>query len=97
MNEDSKSISCRLFFIWKLVPVIQISPNPGHGIFTLQIANADTCNPKLEVFNILGEVIYQNSIGGLRTEIDLSNQAKGAYFVCLHFESRTVTKMIIKQ
>lgn len=68
---------------------IRIYPNPNDGTFTIKIKNSN--NSKLvsrldiEIFNIFGEEIYKFtpkfSKGDLFVQMDISNRAKGIYFV----------------
>ncbi len=62
-------------FIW---------PNPSDGKFHIVFANMEFAeDSKVEIFNVKGEEVYAiaNSINDLSSEIDLSNFAKGIYFV----------------
>ena len=56
-----------------------VYPNPGNGKFTVNASNAK--QSKLIITNILGESIYSSQINSDKTEIDLSNQPKGVYFI----------------
>jgi PKD repeat protein len=57
-------------------------PNPSeNGQFTIQL-NSSTAQQSLVIENVLGEKVLQEEISGT-TEIDLSGQASGIYFVRL--------------
>lgn len=57
---------------------IKVYPNPNNGQFTLSLSNLNTaCN--LEVYDVLGEKVYQTKINSGNTEINLSNQPQGVY------------------
>ncbi len=59
-----------------------IYPNPGTGIFTLNLNNTDTKNIKITITNCFGQIankeLYKTSSEFV---INLSTQAKGIYFV----------------
>jgi len=60
---------------------ITIYPNPNNGVFNL-IMNNEQGMMNVEVYNILGEKVYSNSIFNMQGtifNIDLSSQADGVY------------------
>ncbi len=65
-------------------------PNPSNGLVTVVTDK----NIQLEVINIIGEVLYNNSISGTRT-IDFSNFSKGTYFVRTILNGVTHTEKLI--
>ena len=69
---------------------ISISPNPFKDK-VIVFANGTTQN--IQVFNTLGSIIYTTNPENEITEIDLSNQSSGVYFVRIG----SITKKIIKQ
>jgi subtilisin-like proprotein convertase family protein len=73
---------------------ISIYPNPTTGIFTIA---GDVKNANVNVMSITGEVVYQNNISGNNTTIDLSNNAKGLYFVSISTEKGTETYKVVIQ
>lgn len=57
---------------------IGVFPNPNKGIFTLSLLNVNiACD--VEIYNILGEQVYQSIINSANTEINLNNQPEGIY------------------
>jgi hypothetical protein len=56
-----------------------IYPNPSNGTFTLR-ANE---NGTIEVTNLQGKVVYKNSLNKTAQVIDLTENAKGVYFVSI--------------
>lgn len=58
-----------------------ISPNPSTGIFTL--TNINSYKSEVEIFNQVGEIVYRTFTTAENTKIDLSNLAKGIYFLRL--------------
>jgi hypothetical protein len=77
---------------------IHVYPNPSNGkIYVKQDPFSDLNGVDLILTNTLGQVIYSKSINSLETEIDLSTQPKGIYFVRLEKEGKTATcKFIIE-
>ncbi len=56
---------------------ISVSPNPSNGNFIIICPNQ---NSKLNIYNILGEIIYTQELKSNKSEINISNQNKGIYF-----------------
>lgn len=57
-------------------------PNPSNGVLTLSLLdNAFGKNTQVEILDVTGQSVYTSTM--LTTPIDLSNQAKGIYFVRL--------------
>ncbi|MGP8214629.1 MAG: T9SS type A sorting domain-containing protein [Bacteroidia bacterium] len=57
---------------------IKAFPNPNNGLFTIQ-SNTAPVNSIVEIYNILGQNIYQNKLNTNTLEINLSNQPAGMY------------------
>jgi hypothetical protein len=68
VNEISNKISVSVF------------PNPSSGMFTIQ-ANSQQllANNQIEIYNVLGECIYQHICISANQQIDLSSQPSGVY------------------
>lgn len=78
---------------------IQIYPNPFQGQFKLSASFDKTQTIKVEVYDLLGEIISTKSfdkINKLETNIDLSNKGNGAYIVRVTGEFGTYTRRVIK-
>lgn len=59
-----------------------IYPNPSAGFFTINQLSDNTIFEKLEIFNVVGEKIYQTELNGLHsTNIDISNNSTGFYYI----------------
>jgi hypothetical protein len=67
---------------------LTVYPNPFNGIINISSDN----KIEVEIFNILGSKIYTSVIENGKTEIDLSVQSKGIYFIKIG----SVTRKIIK-
>jgi hypothetical protein len=71
---------------------VKIYPNPNSGVFT---AISNTQSSKIEVFNLVGKMVYQSQLNSLQTEIQLTNQPKGIYF-CKISDVKNESSKIIK-
>jgi hypothetical protein len=58
---------------------VSVFPNPTSGIFNLRVMKFENAN--IRVFDALGKEIFNTRMSDIQTAIDLSNQAKGMYFV----------------
>ena len=75
---------------------ISIFPNPSNGMFQIEMEDFNDANKcKIEVFNILGAIIFQTEIKSLKFEIDLSNNLKGVYFIKIYDGITIRTKKVI--
>lgn len=72
-----------------------ILPNPHSGIFTLQSAMQPLNNSTIVISNTLGEIIYEQNIFAAQTEINLSRQSAGIYFVQVKNEKQILVKKIL--
>ncbi len=59
---------------------ILLVPNPSSGKFIIQTKNNQK-NTKVEIYNMVGEIIYTSLLTGPENNIDISNQPAGNYFV----------------
>lgn len=69
-----------------------IYPNPGSGIFTVEGA---LLNSDLIVTNPLGQKLLKTKMLPIKTEIDLSAQPSGIYFITIKAEEKTFTQKLI--
>lgn len=65
-------------------------PNPSNGIITI----TSDASVQLELINIIGKVLYNNTVSGIRT-LDFSNFSKGTYFVRTTLNGVTNTEKLI--
>lgn len=69
-----------------------IYPNPNNGMFTI----SGTKISSIEIFNMLGERVYKSEIKNSDSEIDLSKQQKGIYFVQIMDENKnSINKKVV--
>jgi len=71
-----------------------ISPNPTNGVFTIE---SNEKNYEIVIVNVLGEKIYASKINSSKTEIDLSGQPQGIYFVKIYNGQTIFNKKIVIQ
>jgi hypothetical protein len=57
-----------------------VFPNPSSGIFNLKISNIEYQISNIEIYNVLGERVYQANLKQNTTQINLSNQSNGIYY-----------------
>ncbi len=98
------SITCNRTFTIGCVPAginelnyteqIQVLPNPNNGEFFVSGSQIGT---KIEVFNILGSLIFSSITDTEREKINLSQQNAGIYFVKFSFGGKTITKKVLKE
>lgn len=72
---------------------ISISPNPSSGKFT--VTSSTQKNSLLEIYSPLGEKILEQIITSSETEINLTDNPSGIYFVRLKTDDGTVTRKIV--
>jgi len=73
---------------------INVYPNPFSSKITI-VSNGT--KQAVQIFNMLGSLIYNTIIETEKTEIDLTGQASGIYFVHLTNSQSSIIKKIIKQ
>ncbi len=79
--------------------LISIYPNPSNGEFQIQ-ANSHQllANSQIEIYNVLGEKIYQSAIQSFTySTIDLSSAPSGIYFLQLKTNKGVAVKKIVKE
>lgn len=78
---------------------IEIYPNPGNGLFTINLNHDNFNETTLAVYNILGENIMQHQFGkaDAQFKLDLTKQENGIYFIQIKNGSTLTTKKIAVQ
>ncbi len=74
---------------------LSIFPNPGNGIFTINVLNTST-NCSLEISDLLGNKVGNEVNFANEAEIDLSEYASGIYIAKVKAGNKLITKKIIK-
>ena len=73
---------------------ISIYPNPSNGIFVVASAAKQSL---VQMYNVMGENIYSVKINSNKTEINLSRQESGIYFIQVKTAEGIKTQKIIIQ
>ena len=75
---------------------ISVYPNPSNGKFQFSIDNSKiTKNSKIEIYNVRGERIYQSSIPNTLSDVDISDQSSGIYFINVYDGQTIRAKKIV--
>ncbi|MDE2026839.1 MAG: T9SS type A sorting domain-containing protein, partial [Patescibacteria group bacterium] len=56
----------------------RLYPDPNKGVFTIQLSLTNS-NPVVEIYNMLGEKVYNASVHSANAAIDISNNPSGIY------------------
>lgn len=72
---------------------VTIFPNPSNGVFTIELSDVTKFN--YTVIDVIGNVVNTNNVNGNKVSINLSNNAKGAYFVTVESENGSITKKVM--
>jgi len=57
---------------------VSVYPNPNNGQFTLSLSN-NTGNCNVEIYNVLGEKVYTETLPQSQSNINLTEQPNGVY------------------
>ena len=73
---------------YKVRAGITLFPNPNIGSFTVILKNLEKFNATLEVYSLSGSIIYQQPLDEEKTQIYLTQQAKGVYFYRISYNTK---------
>jgi hypothetical protein len=80
---------------------LDVYPNPSRDIFNVTFTSEDAQDLKVRILNVVGEVIVsedlQQFIGEYTKQIDLTNNAKGIYFLEIETDNGVINKKLILQ
>ena len=80
---------------------VSLRPNPSLGVFNLVVTGLVPGDVRINILDISGKVIYQESITAsknrLNARIDLSTQPKGVYFVKVQTDTQVKTEKLIME
>jgi hypothetical protein len=76
-----------------------LTPNPSHGIFQLNFANAVSENAVYTVYDMLGKKLLQGELiaGTTTAEIDISNYTQGVYVLNVASGNTMLCKKMVKR
>ena len=73
---------------------VTIYPNPSYDIFTVEIEAP--IHGELQILSLNGQVIHSRTIRSTSEQIDLSNYAKGIYFVTVRSDAWVRMEKVVK-
>jgi PKD repeat protein len=72
-----------------------VTPNPSNGQFTIKTPAAQ--QEKVSVLDVFGHLVWQQSLSGTASTIDLGNMPSGVYFLRLATDNgNTVRKLVLQ-
>jgi len=71
-----------------------VYPNPSNGVFTINV-NSDLVGATVKMTDISGRLIYSQTIVGLTTSLDFSENVKGIYLVEISKEGKSAIQKIV--
>ena len=80
---------------------LNIYPNPSSGLFNLEFVGDISNTYQIEIYNMVGSVVYSKEINGMsfiNEQINISNKAKGIYFISIKCNKELVIskRLIVK-
>jgi hypothetical protein len=80
---------------------LDVYPNPSRDIFNVTFTSEDVQDLRVRILNVIGEELIneelQQFIGEYTKKIDLSNNAKGIYFLEIQTNEGVINKKLILQ
>jgi uncharacterized repeat protein (TIGR03803 family) len=73
---------------------LSLFPNPTSGRFTVKLTGGQSDVP-VEVYDVLGNKVYQSVLNNTQNTINLNNQPAGIYFVYLNTADGIVTGKVV--
>lgn len=96
--DDNSTIVSKLVRQYNLIQDedFVISPNPAKEKLNIKLLSTNE-NVKLEVFDVLGKLIYKGEITQLESSVNISSWKSGVYLVRVSNNKTSQTKRFIKQ
>jgi len=80
---------------------ISIHPNPSRDVFNITFKTEEKQNLKMRIVNVLGEQLITENlyqfVGSYTKQINLTNKAKGIYFLEIETEDGKINKKLVLQ
>ena len=80
---------------------IRVYPNPSRDVFNISFISEEKQNLKVRLVNLLGEQLISEDlkqfIGEYTKQIDLTNKAKGIYFLEIETDDGVINKKLMLQ
>ncbi|MGB0882887.1 MAG: T9SS type A sorting domain-containing protein, partial [Vicingaceae bacterium] len=76
---------------------VSIFPNPNKGLFTIDLGTEMNGNVTIQVYNLLGEIVYNEEKENSNTSyhLDLQHVEKGIYYVSVKGAEKSIVKKIM--
>jgi hypothetical protein len=74
---------------------ITLSPNPNTGEFTVNLNGLKSGKSTISVYNINGQMVYQNLNASAILNVDLSKEPRGIYFVKISSAGETFNQKVV--
>ena len=74
---------------------IKFFPNPNNGKFNVEIDN-NQANSLIEVYNIIGNLVFIQNSDDIKTTIDIKDQPQGIYLVKITVDNQVFNEKVIK-
>jgi uncharacterized repeat protein (TIGR03803 family) len=95
---DTTIVTSGINTIEETAGAINIYPNPSKGTLTIVNKGSEINSGELEIYNVLGEKVYQSAISDFRSSFNFSlNVPDGVYFLSLKSEQGVTNSKIIVQ
>ncbi len=73
---------------------IKLYPNPAHNAINIE---TQSLYKKVEIVNVIGEVIHSENIENMKFNLDISDMVSGLYIVRLHGDQGVATRKFVKE
>ena len=82
----------------KTINIVKIYPNPASDLLTIDLLGATAMhNTTLSIFNLQGQLLFQQEINREKTSLDLNTFAKGMYIVKICNDKNSLVSKFAKQ
>ena len=79
--------------------VFEISPNPASSIVFVKYSNLKSADLRIRVYNVMGKEVFEKNVTsgvlGQQISIDVSEWARGVYFLKGKIEGKEVVEKIV--
>jgi hypothetical protein len=76
---------------------INVYPNPGNGLFNIEIpATMNVNGVTIELYNLMGVLQFSASVNESITQLDLSRYSSGVYMLKIRDGNKTATNRVVK-
>jgi len=93
---DKSTVSNMIALNLMVQEFFSIYPNPNNGKFSISINNQK--QTQIEIYNLIGQKVLSQMLNILKTEIDLSAEQRGIYFMKVYNQDSqfTIRKIILQ-